>query len=252
MSTSTRFTPLLTNKLALWTLSTISAGRELKNSRLYPPNLLPFLRVSMPSNMLMKPLYMPRTIIFKAKYGSSHQYVAANFFDSITNTSPTATQIRYNQQNPRDQALCRVPWSRFRWWRVCRQLDMARDCYTWRRFVYLSQDDRGWCPTRVDQPRQQAQIRKLRMVAGWIFRRESWHPCFAWGKFYSLILNENQINLQVQEGNVMAVRICARFAAWSINAKNGFLVLDISDKAGMSAKCCIKVYRAFNTISSWS
>ena len=150
MSTSTRFTPLLTNKLALWTLSTISAGRELKNSRLYPPNLLLFLRVSMPSNMLMKPLYMPRTIIFKAKYGSSHQYVAANFFDSITNTSPTATQIRYNQQNPRDQALCRVPWSRFRWWRVCRQLDVAWTCYSQRWFVYgISEDDWGWSWTRM-------------------------------------------------------------------------------------------------------
>jgi hypothetical protein len=35
-----------------------------------------------------------------------------------------------------------------------------------------------------------------------------------------------------QAGNVIAVRLCARFAGWKISARNGHLVIDIKDDNG--------------------
>lgn len=39
----------------------------------------------------------------------------------------------------------------------------------------------------------------------------------------------------LEPGNVIAVRICARFSCWKIFAANGHLLFDISDQNGMRA-----------------
>ena len=39
---------------------------------------------------------------------------------------------------------------------------------------------------------------------------------------------------ELQNGNVIAVRLCARFAQWSIAARNGYLIVDVGTENGMS------------------